>query len=373
MDENNLFREAFNREVVEQIADGIASVYDGFKRDSYLSCVMQDFKKLGFGERATRIEICLEQFLPAVFSESARILVDSLGPEPEVDSLSGFDGFYIFPLCMYISKNGIDYPDIALSALYEMTKRFTAESDIRPFIKRYPEQALHFLMRLTEDPSPFARRLASEGTRPRLPLAGRLKEFQQNPSPVIKLLDRLYTDANLMVRRSVANNINDISKDNPDIAVATLGRWLDETPNEETAWIVRHGLRTLVKKDHPGALALLGYQTLGIQINNWQISTRDIKLGDSITFSWDICSTTTKKQKLAINYVIYFVGANTQLRRKVFRMPDKTLKGMENITISKTHVFRNYKNQSFYSGTHFIEFSVNGKKFHRTDFELAVS
>ncbi len=367
-----LFRDAFNTDVVDYIADGLANARpvvdaDGFRRKAL--CGLED---LNYLDRARHIVVALESVLPTDFPKASRVLISSLGPEPNTEQLQGFDGFYVMPLCMYVSRHGMDHPDISLNTLYEMTKRFSAESDIRPFIERYPEKTLRFLAELTEDPSPFARRLASEGTRPRLPLAPRLPRFQEDPTQVIRLLDRLYTDGNQMVRRSVANCINDISKDNPEIAVETVARWQAENPGPRTEWIVRHGLRTLIKAGHTGALETLGYRYTDLAVSKLSLSNTGVTLGDNLTFSFAIGHNLSEEVRVALNYVIHFVKANGKQKPKVFRLPDKVVDPDTKQKISKTHKFLPYKNQSFYPGTHKIEIVANGKSVACADFELRV-
>jgi 3-methyladenine DNA glycosylase AlkC len=95
------------------------------------------------------------------------------------------------------------------------------------------------------------RRLVSEGTRPRLPWAPRLRAFMRDPRPVLELLEWLKDDPSLYVRRSVANNLNDIGKDHPDLLFATAERWMKDA-NENRHWIIRHALRSAVKRGDPG-------------------------------------------------------------------------------------------------------------------------
>lgn len=369
-----LLRDAFTKATIEQIAAGIEAVHPGFDGAGFRKQVWRGFSALSFGDRSKKIRDGLRHFLPKDFPTAASILVRSLGPEPETEELSGFDGFYVFPLCSYVGTYGLDHPDVALPALYEMTKRFTAEGDIRPFIQKYPKQTLAFLKKLTRDPSPFARRLASEGTRPRLPLAGRLPDFQKDPTPVIALLDLLYRDPTLVVRRSVANNLNDIAKDNPEVVVSTLARWQKANPSPELDWMIRHALRTLIKQNHPGALQLLGFgsgaKELTIKVE--QVTPRKLKLGESLHLSWSIRSSASRSQRLALNYVLYFKKANGQNKPKVFRLPTKTIAPKEKLLIEKTHKLRDFRNQTFYSGTQYVELVVNGKASARTAFELKV-
>jgi 3-methyladenine DNA glycosylase AlkC len=379
MDQNNLFREAFSLDVVRRLAsmidNGGRSVTPMYRIDvtRFLEVVEPDYESLGYGERARRIVEGLEAVLPNEVPRAFDILVAALGPEPvDEEGLSGFDGFYVVPLTMYVSRHGLDHLEKSLSALYEMTKRFSAESEIRPFLERYPERTLEFLRELSADSSPYARRLASEGTRPRLPLASRLKAFIENPSPVIDILDLLVCDPTELVRRSVANNLNDISKDNPEVAVATLARWRKEFPGASTERIIRHAARTLIKSDHPGALGLLGFHEPKLRVERWEAAPLRVRLGETLTFSLTLRSEETHDQRLAMNYVIHFVKSRGSRSRKVFRLPDKVLPAEGTLSIERRHVFRDYRNQRFYSGEHQIDIVVNGRVVVTEAFALEV-
>ncbi len=372
MEDGKLFREAFNSEVIAYIADGLVRADPSIDSRLFIGMANEGLEDLSFGDRGENIYRALKAVLPSDFLRAAEILVNSLGPEPISDRLEGFDGFYTIPLSTYIYRHGLDYPDTSLGALYEITKRFSAEFAVRPFIEQHYGKTMKFLHVICEDPSPFARRLASEGTRPRLPLASRLKAFQQNPRPVIELLDRLFLDENLMVRRSVANNINDISKDNPDAAVEALSRWRKTGPGKETEWIIRHGLRSLVKSGHPEALSLLGYSPGGIDLVSSHCSAPAVELGGSLLFRWRIANAAPEKQKLLINYIIHFVKANGKRSKKIFRLAEKTIPAGGELTVEKLHKFRAFKNQRFYPGTHFVEISVNARYMGRLEFELQI-
>ncbi len=376
-----LLREAFDATAIDRIADGLVRSFDRrpdlppFDAEAFRSRILSVLPELSFGDRNRTIIAALEEHLPDDFPRAASLLVDALGPEPAADGLSGFAGFYVMPMAGYIARRGPADPahlEVSLHALYEMTKRFTAEGDIRPFLVRYPDRTLAFLRGLTVDPSPFARRLASEGTRPRLPLAARLPRFQADPAAVIALLDLLYDDPNEMVRRSVANNINDISKDNPEVAVATLARWRAEAPGPRTEALIRHGLRTLIKADHPGALGLLGFDADLFALADATISARSVRLGDPLDVSFTLRSAAPHPQPLALNYVIHFRKASGRTAPKVFRLRDKVLPGEGDLTVRKTHVFRDFRNQRFYSGPHRVEVVVNGRSVWTAGFDLVV-
>ncbi len=372
MSEQFQLREVFDSTMVNKLVSNISSVWPSFEHKSFIDTITPNLSKLSFGDRCSLITDTLQSNLPEDFPAAVQILIDALGPEAVADSLSGFDGFIIMPQCLFVSRYGMDYFDASINALYEMTKRFTAEGDIRPFIERYPKKTMAFLHRITNDINPYARRLASEGTRPRLPLCQRLPQFQKKPAPVLELLDKLKSDPNLMVRRSVANNLNDIAKDNPDIVVETLTRWQKEDPGKEMKWIISHSLRSIIKQGHPGALQLLGYSSkVEMIVSDIDVSNKNPAIGNEIVFSFKITSKENKPCKLMIDYIVYYMKANGKQAPKVFKAAKKTIAPDQSITINKKHSFVQRSTRVHYPGKHSIEVQINGKKYTKVDFELS--
>jgi len=362
------FREVFNPSVVNKLAINIQKTWLSFKKDKFSSEINLKINELNFGARSSLIADTLKKYLPNDFSTAAQILIDSLGPEQETDELAG--NFIIMPQSLFISRYGLEYYDISIKALYEMTKRFTAEGDIRFFLEKHPEKTLKFLHKLTQDKSPFARRLASEGIRPRLPLAPRIPQLQKDPSLIIEILEKLKEDPNLMVRRSVANNLNDISKDNPDIVITTLKRW-KQINNKRTQWIISHALRTLLKDGPPDSLKLMGYEpNINIIVSDIKLNSKEIKMGDDLLFKFKVTSNENKSCKLMIDYVIHFMKKNGKQAPKVFKITKKTLGTREMTTIEKKQSFKKINTRTYYSGKHSLEIQINGKKYAKTDFIL---
>jgi 3-methyladenine DNA glycosylase AlkC len=218
-------RDVFNGAAVEQLAHNIARAWPAFDRVAFASTINSQLEMLSFGGRNALIRDTLRAYLPQEFPQALRILLDALGPEIPHCEVTGVEGFMVMPQNDFVAAYGLEHLDLSLRALYELTKRFTAEGAIRAFLQAYPEQTLARLAEWAADPNCHVRRLVSEGTRPRLPLAPRLPAFVKDPRPMLALLERLKADPVLMVRRSVANNLNDIAKDHPDLVVETLLRW----------------------------------------------------------------------------------------------------------------------------------------------------
>jgi 3-methyladenine DNA glycosylase AlkC len=365
-----LLRDVFNPTAVEQLADGIVRVWPAFDRAGFVATINNQLDALNFGGRNVLIRDTLRAYLPPAFPEAVQILLDALGPEIPDCELSGFDRFTVMSQNDFVAAYGLEHLDLSLRALYELTKRFTAEGAIRAFLQRYPESTLARLAEWATDPNCHVRRLVSEGTRPRLPLAPRLRAFVKDPRPVLELLELLKADPVLMVRRSVANNLNDIAKDHPDLVVATLTRW-KQAGDPGTEWIIGHAARTLLKQGHTGALALLGYPSeTNISVASLQLNQTSVRMGEHLVFAVEIQSAADAPQNLMIDYVVHHRKANGKLAPKVFKLAKKRLNPRETLHLSKSHAFRLLSTRVYYPGRHAIELQINGQRWGWQAFEL---
>lgn len=361
----------FNERGVRELAGNLSRAWPAFRRESFLRDILPNLTPLGLNERCALIRDTLHAHLPKEFPKAVAILLEALGPERPNEGPDSYPGFHIMAVCAYVAEYGIDDPARALPALREMTKRFSAEFAIRPFLDRHTDATLTALHAWARDPHPQVRRLASEGSRPRLPWGMRLQKFVRDPKPVLGILDLLKEDPELFVRRSVANNLNDIAKDHPDLVVATLKRWKN-VRNPGTQWLVKHALRTLLKQGHPEALELLGYpRDVQVRITPLRVAPARIRVGDVVTIQFDVRSTAKTAQALMIDYIVHHVKANGRTSPKVFKLTTRQLKPGETARIEKRHSFRPIGIRPYYPGTHAIEIQVNGQTRGRATFELA--
>jgi len=359
-------REVFNSEVVSFISTSIKNVYSSFNSLEFENQIISKLDVLSFKSRSDLISQMLENFLPTDFPKAASILVESIGPELPISDLSGYDGFYIMPLTRFIARHGMNYFEISMNALYEMTKRFSSEWAIRSFFREYTDQTISLMMTWTIDKNAHVRRLVSEGSRPRLPLASPLKMFQSDPKPVIALLEQLKGDPELYVRRSVANNLNDISKDNPDIVITTLIQW-NQNIDSNIQWLTRYALRWLIKQGNSDALALLGYSAPEIELVHFRVKRKNILFGEKVEFYLKIKSQSSTKQNLMIDYKLHFMKANGKHRPKVFKLSKRGIEPNETIEWTKTHSFKDLSTRKHYRGVHFIEIMINGTLFGKIE------
>jgi 3-methyladenine DNA glycosylase AlkC len=257
-----------------------------------------------------------------------------------------------------------------MQAQYELTKRFSAEGSIRPYIARDPERTLALLREWTRDPSEHVRRLVSEGTRPRLPWAPRLRAFQKDPRPVIALLELLKDDPSLYVRRSVANNLNDIGKDHPELLVATAKRWLkNATP--ERRWIVNHALRSAIKRADAGALGALGYGgKTEVSVRDARVAPARVKIGDQVTFSFTLVNKLARRQRVMADLVVHFIKSNGKPSPKTFKVKAVDLGPRETMALRKSIRLLQLTTRKHYPGLHRVEALLNGKRVKLGQFSL---
>jgi len=255
-----------------QIANRISVNMPAFNTAAFIQQFVAHYGELELMPRCHWVAQCLHQHLPKDYPTAVDILLQSLGPvHPSTTDFSDIS-FLHLPFSLFVSKYGLDYFDESMAAQYEITQRFSAEFSIRAFIQRYPEKCFDLFQDWIKDPNPHIRRLVSEGTRPRLPWASHLVDLQADPSPIMPLLEALKDDPELYVRRSVANNLNDIGKDHPKRVYALLTQW-QKRSNKNRDWVINYALRSAIKRCEPEALALLGYKDAqGITLSHGSIA-----------------------------------------------------------------------------------------------------
>jgi len=247
-------KELMDRRLVALVGESLAAVAKGFNLRRFQTDAIDGLDELELKDRALHIARAMAEHLPADFDELAPLLIKSFGPPLSATEGNGLAPFFYFPHAHLIAVYGVRHFQSGMRANYELTKRFTAEFSIRPFLVAQRTKCLKLLTRWAGDADPHVRRLASEGTRPRLPWAMRLPEFQADPHLSLPLLERLKDDPELYVRRSVANHLGDIAKDHPDVVFDVCEKWISEVDGSATAaadnrrWIVRHAVRYPAKK-----------------------------------------------------------------------------------------------------------------------------
>jgi 3-methyladenine DNA glycosylase AlkC len=363
-----LMKDGLNSNAIQRIGKSLEKVVPGFNAKRFHKNTLQGIDELELKQRVHHIIHHLHQEFSHPYKKLSRYLQDL----PQVWDAGNPDDnkamFAAWPVIDYVAAHGLAHPTESLKTLEKLTSLFSAEFSIRPFIQHHYQQTYNQLLVWCDDDSEHVRRLASEGSRPRLPWGMRLPQFIQDPTPLRAILQKLNQDESLYVRRSVANNINDISKDNPDWAIGLCEEFLSNQ-NDKTEWIVKHALRSLIKSGDQRVFPLLGYsKNAKVGIKNFELAKKIISVGDSLEFSFRLEA--DKTQQLVVDYLIYFMKANGNLAAKVFKLKNVELKkGME-ILFEKKHSFKPITTRSYYSGLHQLAIQVNGKEIGRQDFML---
>lgn len=353
-------KKLLNAQVVRSIAKDLRRAHPAFPDGPFVKACLATLEELERTQRARHIADVMHCYLPGPFPAATAILVDSLGPELTRSDQFGLAPLRYMPHVFFVHKYGLDDFEASMLVQYELTKRFSAESSIRAFLVRYPRQTYSRLQEWARDKNVHVRRLVSEGTRPRLPWAPRLSAFQADPTPVIALLEHLKDDHERYVQRSVANNLNDIGKDHPDLTVEVCRRWAKAaTPGRD--WIVKHALRSLVKREHPGALQLMGVgDKPRVRISKVLIAPARVVLGGAVRFSFDIESIGRTRQELLIDYAVHFGKANGQARAKVFKLRRLVLAPASRVTLGSSISLERMTTRRHYPGRHRVDVLING-------------
>lgn len=351
-----LLKHQINPALVQHIAQRCQQQDQHFAADCFLQLALPaDFEQLELKQRIRCCASALFQALDRPFAAACQLLL------PVSEHFPGISGF-IFP--DVVEQYGLDEPETAFWALAHFTCYSTAEFAIRPFLLRYPAETLHQMQLWAQSDNHHLRRLASEGCRPRLPWGQALKPFKLDPSPLLPILQQLKADPSDYVRRSVANHLNDISKDHPQVALAIANDWYGQHP--ATDWIVRHGLRGLLKQRHPQALQLFGYQQVAI-CAQLKLAAAEIRLGEKLTFQLHLSG--YAQQRLRLEYILDFAGKHGGFRSKVFQWQDRVI-SEPTTQLSRSYLFKDLTTRKHYPGTHQLSIIVNGQRVAQQSFQV---
>ncbi|GAA0924797.1 DNA alkylation repair protein [Kribbella koreensis] len=321
---------------------------------------------LAFSERGRLVRDALLADLPTEYGAMEKIFRAALD-DP------GFTGWMIWPVTEAVAVRAVadDELEAGLALIAALTPRLTGEFALRTFLAAELDRTLAVVLEWTRHPDEHVRRLASEGTRARLPWAKRVPGLIERPDVTRPILEALRRDESEYVRRSVANHLNDLSRLDPALAVAIAGEWL-ASPVPSTTRLVRHALRTLIKAADPGALALLGFEPpAGLVVDGPLVAVPAVAVGESLAFEFSAHNRGDGELRLAIDYVVHHVKANGTLAPKVFKLTTRTLAPGESATIARQHSFKPISTRRYYAGEHALELQINGRTFGRSSFTLS--
>lgn len=363
-------KDYFTETVVRGIGERLAKHQTNFSVDKFVDRVLAPagqarFSELEFTERSRRIADAIDEVAGLEPVALFDLLTRSLPPEIDGTEDTLNDGFSLWPYGELIARHGAEFQAEGLAASLELTKRFTAEFAIRPILAASLE-ALTTVVAWASDPNEHVRRLASEGTRPRLPWAQRLALPVDD---ILAMLTQLRADPSPYVRKSVANHLNDLAKEHPDRIIELLASWHAEGL-DHTRWIVRHALRNHLKDGTPEALAIFGYKPPRVEIVDLKVTPIAVAIGESVTVEFLLRSKSPNKQLLMIDLVMGYVKANGSTSPKVFKFRELTLDGKSDEPASKRFDLVVRSTRKLYPGTHTLSVRVNGADLATTNFEL---
>lgn len=354
-------KEIFNAERLQHIAREMSAVYPAFDAKGFLKHAKAGLAELSVMQRVARVSDSLHAVIALDYAQTLKLLY---ALAPRLNS-----AFVCLCLPHYVATYGQGDFRRSMAALKYFTTFGSAEFAIRPFLLNDFQRTLAVMQQWSLDANEHVRRLASEGSRPRLPWSFRLAEVQANPALCASILDNLNADSSLYVRKSVANHLNDITKDHPEWVLGLIEGWNLDNPH--TPWIARHALRNLIKQGNTRALTIIGAGSKAeVKIHHLAVTPAVINLGERITLSLSLESTAAAPQKLVVDYAIDYVKSAGHSAAKVFKLKAFTLGAGEHHSIRREHSIRELTTRKHYPGTHRVHVLVNGEQLGSAEFEL---
>lgn len=358
------FKDYFDREAAQALADQLQRAV-AIDRSGFLRRATRRLRELEMMDRVRQFSAAMRWALPAKIPTALQLLTKSLPPPlPNCERVT--DGYLQWPVGQFIADYGTEHFEPSFEAMVELTQRFSSEFAIRPFVIRDPSRTFERLTRLTDHDSPHVRRWCSEGVRPRLPWGTRIDALVDDPAPILPILDALKDDPEEYVRRSVANNLNDIAKDHPALVVQTVRKWMAKKRRR----LIEHALRTLIKDAYGPALELLGYGPPERISARLDISPKRAKIGESVTLSAVLENRNPTTRHLLVDYVVHYRKASGKALPKVFKWKQVAVPAQGALTLKKKQHFRPTTIRPLYPGRHEVELQVNGVSLAQTRLSL---
>jgi len=349
----------YSKELIHTIADEFKTEHSQFNKNNFTKDVLfKSWENLELKARMRHVAIVIGQHLPSNYASAIEILL------PVAKKFSGLEHM-CFP--EFVEEFGLENFDLSMKALEDLTSGSSSEFAIRPFIIREPDRTMKQMEKWSNSNCEHVRRLSSEGCRPRLPWAMALPDYKKDPTPILGIIEKLVGDESLYVRRSVANNLNDISKDNPHLVLEIAERFLGKSDNID--WTIKHACRGLLKQGNKEILSLFGYSDAKHIVISDFIVDKEVALGDKFNFEFDIHSDTESLGKLRLEFVIDFMKSNGKMAGKIFKISEGNYSESTR-QINKHFSFKQISTRKYYLGKHAISIVVNGDKIATQEFEL---
>jgi len=365
---STLLKDLLSPSFYKLLSEDLNEIVPSFNKQRFLKLIFdKNWNVLELKDRIRHTSSVLHQFMPDDFSKASKLLCDLI-VFYENKGLNSLGLAYWF-IPDYIEQYGLDHFKDSVQAMEKVTQCITCEFAVRPFLLKYEDKMRKQMLHWSKHKKEHVRRLASEGMRPRLPWAMAIPSLKKDPALILPILENLKSDPSEFVRRSVANNLNDISKDHPDMVLSTLNKWKGKSV--ETDKLIKHGARTLLKAGHRKTLNLFGYKSSEtIELSEFKILSNKIKIGQELHFKFSLKNNHKKKQMIRIEYALYFLKANGQHGKKVFKISEREYGTFESAAINRKHNFRIITTRTYYKGAHHLSLILNGNEQETFQFSL---
>jgi 3-methyladenine DNA glycosylase AlkC len=351
----------FNRAFYLKLVTAFSQVYKPFPGKKFLTDIFEPLEALSLNERMRHTSITLHRHLPSDYQKTVALMMEVIPLLPK-----GYTNL-VFP--DYVSQFGTAHLKLSLKALAFFTQFGSSEFAIRTFLKTDFEYTLAKMYDWSEDKNEHVRRLSSEGSRPRLPWSFKLDEVIQHPKRTRPILENLKKDESLYVRKSVANHLNDFSKDSPGYVLDLVKQW--DLSHPHTGWIVKRGCRSLLKSGDQKAMALFQYtKKVHVWIKNFSLHPSTVAIGQAIYFEFDLISRKKTDQQLMVDYRIYYVKKSGSSSPKTFKLTEVKLSADTAVHVSKKQRFQDFTTRKHFAGQHWLEITVNGSVLKKVGFRV---
>ena len=365
---STLLKDKYSVSFYEGFLDALSKTGNSIPKDEFFEKLMDSsWEEKSLKERMRHTTLVWKSFLVDDIENQSKILIKVINYLKSIHSTE-YSLEYLF-LADFIVLYFIDYPDLAIKTIEEVTTFTSCEFAIRPFIIRYPEQFEKQMFAWSNHSNHHVRRLASEGIRPKLPWGEVLRTYIKDPAPIFPILDNLIADPSEYVRRSVSNNLNDISKTYPELVLDWCTK--KHGVSKEVNQAIKHGIRTLLKQGNFKALSIIGIKpATSISVISFELTKPVLKMGGELPFSLTIENTGTKSSSIRVEYKVYFKRLNKPFGEKVFQITSTNLAGYASLTLERKHSFKPITTRNYYSGEHYISLIVNGEEGDKVRFKV---
>ncbi|WP_428229206.1 DNA alkylation repair protein [Flavobacterium sp.] len=361
-----LIKDIYSVTFYEKFGQAVAEVHPAFDQQKFIKAIYEgDFNQKEWKDRMKHTTVVFHQFMPQNFPEAVAVIDKIIGNLKK--NFTEGNLAYIF-FADYIEMYGLDDFKTSAKAFVSITQFISCEFAVRPFILKYKEKMIDEMTKWSLHENHHVRRLSSEGSRPRLPWAMAIPFLKKDPASILPILENLKNDSSEYVRRSVANNLNDIAKDNPQIVLEIASKW--KGFSKETDGIIKHGCRTLLKQGHPEVLSHYGLESTNIELSDFEIKTPVVKIGDYLQFQFHLINKNKETKTIRLEYAVHYKKSKGHLAKKVFKISEKIYQPNQLTKVDRNQSFKLITTRVFHTGIHQLSIIINGTESEALEFEL---